>query len=175
MSGGNLQSVTVPPEKLRRLLLYLDGMRYASAICQASYERALAVLRSFEFGQKSAPVLTKQAALAIADTWSIVDSTHRVRLLAQRMPYSRLLRPEFEPFERSTRAVEELRHYVQHLDEKISSLPENSTPVWGRLRGKVRKIIEWHLRWLRGRFRLVKATIHSYGTELRADSSDRLT
>lgn len=133
MSGEFPESITIPPDRVRKLLLHLDGMWYACAICNASYERALSALHSFEFDQQPEQVPANQVTLAIGDVWSVVDSAYRVRVLTQRMPYSKFLRTECEIFERNTRVVEDLRHYVQHLDETISALPENATPVWGSI------------------------------------------
>jgi hypothetical protein len=89
-------------------------------------------LRAFENDPIMA-VPAQEVVTALADLWSVVDSAHRVRTLITKMPYRRAISSEYEIFERNTRAVEDLRHYIQHLDNEIPKLEENATPVWGSI------------------------------------------
>lgn len=126
------EKITIAAERVRSLFLYLDGLRFACAICASSYKRAMIALRTFE-NDPVAAVPADQAVAALADLWSVVDSAHRVRILIAKMPYRKAISSEYEVFERSTRVVEELRHYIQHLDGKIPKLEENASPVWGSI------------------------------------------
>jgi hypothetical protein len=126
------ERLTIPAERVRPLLLYLDGLRFACAICASGYNRAVLSLRNFE-REPIAAVTAEQAIAVLADLWSVVDAAHRVRILVTKMPYRKAISSEYEIFERNTRVVEELRNYIQHLDEEISRLEKNATPVWGSI------------------------------------------
>lgn len=73
------------PQRIRRLFLCLDGLRYSCAIADMCYKRALDTLRTFETLPEASPPITHVVG-AIADVWSIVDAAHRVRQLVSQLP-----------------------------------------------------------------------------------------
>jgi len=127
-----METINIPPERARSLFLYLDGLRFACALCTVNLERAMASLRALEkYAQEGAGAPTHLVLLVVADLWGVVDSAFRARLLAARTPYLKRVSSEYQIFERQTRMVDTMRHYIQHLDERISSRAEIFTPVWG--------------------------------------------
>ena len=130
-----MERLDIPADRAKSLFLYLDGLRFACAVCLANWERAISSLREVENGlsrQTRAP--TSTVVLIISDLWTIVDAVHRARLLSARTPYlKKALGGECQIFDRQTRSVEEMRHYIQHLDERIVGRADASTPVWGSI------------------------------------------
>jgi hypothetical protein len=120
------------PERVRQLLLCLDGLRYSGAIFLACHTRLSEKLRSFErLLQFWVP--TSEVVKVVADIWSMVDAVHRIRLLIQRTPLLPKRTPDVRTFLDATAQVEVLRHYVQHINNEIGSLPASSPPLWGAL------------------------------------------
>lgn len=118
------------PTRVRQLLLCLDGLRYSGAIFLAAYARVADRLRSFERALASG-VPTSEVVLVVADLWSMVDAVHRMRLLVHRAPLLPKKAPEIRIFLDTTVQIEELRHYVQHINNEIGNLPPSSLPLWG--------------------------------------------
>jgi hypothetical protein len=118
------------PKRTRNLLLCLDGIRYAAGICIGCHSRALKQLQSFEHCNELA-VPTGEALLALADVWSMVDAAYRIRTLLSRSTVLPKKDPAARLFMQRTADVEILRHYVQHLDGEVGTLPEGSPPLWG--------------------------------------------
>jgi hypothetical protein len=128
-----METINIPPERAKALFFCLDGLRYACAICALSFNRALVALRDLESHGEKTLAPAHYVLIAVADLWNVVDSAYRARILAARTPYLKRVTAEYEIFERQTRTVEALRHYVQHLDKEISKRGEASTPVWGSI------------------------------------------
>ncbi len=72
-------------------------------------------------------------AQAIFGAWAVVDSVQRLRRLLQRTPGLKQKSPDLGLFYRNTESIEELRHVVQHLDEKVDEMVTQRLPVWGQL------------------------------------------
>jgi hypothetical protein len=125
MSDESEQVRVTDPRRARALLLCLDGLRYACGICAASYQRAFAILRSFEdIALQRMEVPEREVMLAVADIWTVVDSAYRARIIAARTPHLKRISREYDIFE---------RNYIQHLDNEISTFCDHSTPVWGSI------------------------------------------
>lgn len=120
------------PDRVRRLLLCLDGLRFSFAVCLSSHLRAMQALRSFEPMYETG-VPTDAVAQVIGDIWSVVDSAYRIRLLINSTPLIPKRDPEIRIFMDATTPVESLRHYVQHLNGEIGALPPSAPPLWGGL------------------------------------------
>lgn len=120
------------PKQTRTLLLCLDGIRYAAGICIGCHARALQQLHGFEQCE-GLTVPTDAAVLVLADVWSCVDAVHRIRLLLNSTPALPKKDHAARVFLEQTRPVEELRHYVQHLNGEIRNLNEGSPPLWGTI------------------------------------------
>lgn len=120
------------PRRVRALILCLDGLRFSCAICEASFSRAIATLRTFEaLPETGAP--TEEVTLVVADLWSVVDSAHRVRQLVERIPIISRRDSYVRYFMDRTAPVEEMRHYVQHLAKEVGKSEDTSTPLWGAI------------------------------------------
>ena len=132
MADGTPQSRRLSPNQTRALLLCLDGMRYSAGICIGCHARALEQLHGFE-RYKDFTVPTDAAMFVLADIWSMVDAAHRLRTLLERAPVLPKKDPAARIFLDSTAKVEDLRHYVQHLDGEIGRLEEGSPPLWGTI------------------------------------------
>jgi hypothetical protein len=129
-----METIQILPERAKALFFCLDGLRYACAVCALSFERARSALRDLEkYEGQEMFVPASHALTAVADLWNVVDSAYRARILAARTPYLKRVTTEYQIFERQTRIVETLRHYVQHLDSEISKRGQVSTPVWGSI------------------------------------------
>lgn len=116
----------------RRLLLCLEGLSTSATICRrASHRlnRQLATLEeNFASGAKSADAID-----AIADAWSIVEATHRYRVILQSTPGFQRKAPHVRLFLDATSSVEDLRHYAQHMGNEINRHAAGSPPLWGAL------------------------------------------
>jgi hypothetical protein len=120
------------PVRVEQLLLCLDGLRYSCAIALACHERARALLRTFEpLSPAGAP--TKDVMQVVADVWSMIDATHRIRRLIGGAPLLPKKAPAFRIFTQGTGVVESLRNYVQHIDNEIGDRSGTGQPVWGTI------------------------------------------
>lgn len=63
----------------------------------------------------------------------MIDAIHRLRELLQHLPGLKRNQPELQIFLRKTRAVEDLRHFVQHFRSEIESFTSCGMPLWGTL------------------------------------------
>ena len=70
---------------------------------------------------------------AFLDSWSIVDSSHRLRRLITSMPGIKQNDPKILLFLQRTASIEELRNFIQHANGDIQELAENQKPFWGSL------------------------------------------
>jgi hypothetical protein len=120
------------PERVRKLLLSLDGLRYSFGICEMSYARAMQVLRGFE-KMLSTGAPTHLAIQAVADMWSAVDGAHRIRLLLNQMPFVPKKDPSIRLFLDATSAAENMRHYMQHMNGEITTIFPLAPSVWGAI------------------------------------------
>lgn len=78
---------------------------------------------------------TKRDSLhrAFMIAWTIVDTSHRIREVAQCVPGLSGSTPELRLLMQKTHIAEQLRHYIQHLRSELSRQPGNPFPVWGNL------------------------------------------
>ncbi len=120
------------PNRVQQLLLCLDGLRYAFATVQLCHGRAQSTLRTFEVDwQNGAPASV--VIQVVADAWSMIDATQRIRLLINRAPILPKNEPDFRVFENGTSAVEPLRHYVQHINNEVARITGQAQPLWGTI------------------------------------------
>lgn len=120
------------PNRVQQLLLCLDGLRYSFAIVLSCHVRVRSTLPTFEAGwQSGAP--TSAVMQVVADAWSMIDATQRIRLLIKRAPVLPKNEPEFRVFKDGTSAVEPLRHYAQHINNEVSRITGQAQPLWGTI------------------------------------------
>jgi hypothetical protein len=115
----------------RHMTLFLDALRYSFQMAEfqiGEIDQLLPVLEETESITGEYETTTVRLALNI---WGIIDVGHRIRELIQQLPGLKKNTPEIQIFLRATEAVEDLRHYIQHLRTGIHTLPEKSAPLWG--------------------------------------------
>lgn len=120
------------PNRVQQLLLCLDGLRYSFAIALSCHARVRSTLRTFEAdSQSGAPA--DAAIQVVADAWGMIDATQRIRLLIERAPVLPKNKPDFRVFKDGTSAVEPLRHYVQHINNEVTTIAGQAQPLWGTI------------------------------------------
>ncbi len=116
-----------------RDILFLDGVRYSIEIIDLNYKRLLNTIEQIVIlGNEKKPI-PPFIAMAMSDSWAIIDSTHRLRELIQSLPKLKKNTPEVQVFLRNTQCVEDLRNYVQHFRTGINSFVKHEMPLWGTL------------------------------------------
>jgi hypothetical protein len=123
----------LPASLNRKQMLFLDGIRVAAEIVDLTYTRLVETLLRLADTDSADSGRGIAIISAIQDTWSIIDSVHRLCSLLRRMPYLKQKAPGLQVFYRLTTTVEELRHMVQHLDSEINNLVRQGVPVWGTI------------------------------------------
>lgn len=110
--------------------MILDGIRYSVEIAQVAYKRLFETVMPLN---RIAPdVPSTVFASAIADAWTVVDSTHRFSDLVENLhglpnaPWRRL-------FAAKVADALELRNCVQHQLGELDGLVENGGQLWGYL------------------------------------------
>lgn len=114
----------------RKLLFFLDGLRYSFEVAFQNHEILRKTLNEIEQADQQAPE-DDQVVRAIASAWILIDVSHRIRELVQTVPGLKQKLPRLQLFIKNTKNVETLRNYVQHLRTGITDLPTPSTPLWG--------------------------------------------
>ncbi|BAN68745.1 hypothetical protein [endosymbiont of unidentified scaly snail isolate Monju] len=119
-------------EQSREFVFFVDALKYSFSAADRYYKSVQSSLTELEKSGIS-QIQENQIVPIISDAWSMIDSAHRIRELIQQAPKLKKNSSEIQVFIRTTKEVEDLRHYVQHLRKGIYSLPEQSTPIWGVL------------------------------------------
>jgi hypothetical protein len=120
------------PEEIKKLIFYLDGLRYSFQMASLVSHRIRETLD--EIARNHPDKYTEeQITSGLLDAWTLVDVCHRVRELVQQTPRLSQNLPGIQIFLRGTEQVENLRHYVQHLRSGIPNIPVQSNPLWGVL------------------------------------------
>lgn len=122
----------VPVELDRRTILFLDGIRYSFHIFDLTCNRLTESLRTLS-GKQPSELIADRISAAIADAWTLIDVTHRLRELLSQAPRLKKNLPELQAFLRSTEAVEGLRHFNQHFRTEIDKFSSVGAPLWGSL------------------------------------------
>ncbi len=124
----------LPADLERRVVLFFDGIRYAVEMADLAYGRlrngAIEISKARVEGAQAIPQAMFPAMFL--DAFSIVDSINRLRVLLTDMPELRR-EPHIRAFLGKTRGFQELRHGVQHLDDRIRELVVQGQPAWGSL------------------------------------------
>ena len=111
--------------------MFLDGIRYSVEMYGIAYSRLvehLVDLSTSDHGPGNLPAV-------FLDAWSMVDSAHRLRRLAENMPHLQKSAPAHQVLVRTLKPATDLRHAIQHLDEKIHEVGKTDEvePTWGSL------------------------------------------
>jgi hypothetical protein len=123
---------SMTPEEIKKLVFYLDGLRYsfqmANLVSRRIRETLDEITRNYPDNYTE-----EQITSGLLDAWTLVDICYRVRELIQQTPRLSQNLPGIQIFLRGTEQVENLRHYVQHLRSGIPNIPVQSNPLWGVL------------------------------------------
>jgi hypothetical protein len=118
--------------ELKKLVFYLDGLRYSFQMANLVSRRIRETLD--EIARNHPDKYTEeQITSGLLDAWTLVDICYRVRELVQQTPKLSQNLTGIQIFLRGTEQIENLRHYVQHLRSGIPNIPIQSNPLWGVL------------------------------------------
>jgi hypothetical protein len=95
-----------------------------------AYRRLGALLLDLSDRRKPEP---DEFTASLLDAWSIVDSSFRLRHLARSIPGVKQQAPTMRLFQDRTKAVEDLRHFIQHANNEVAFLTERQQPFWGSI------------------------------------------
>lgn len=120
-------------EEIKKLVFYLDGLRYSFQMANLVSRRIRETLDEIARGHSKEEYTEEQITSGLLDAWTLVDVCYRVRELVQQTPGLSQKLPGIQVFIRRTEQIENLRHYVQHLRSGIPNIPIQSNPLWGVL------------------------------------------
>jgi hypothetical protein len=119
-------------EEIKKLVFYLDGLRYsfqmANLVSRRIRETLDEITRNYPDNYTE-----EQITSGLLYAWTLVDICHRVRELVQQTLRLSHNLPGIQIFLRGTEQIKNLRHYVQHLRSGIPNIPVQSNPLWGVL------------------------------------------
>ncbi|HEV8068325.1 MAG TPA: hypothetical protein VGP76_11360 [Planctomycetaceae bacterium] len=124
----------VPKSVDRRIILFLDGVRYSIECYELASMRLTQSLEAMSRLPADADFRPLIVA-ATSDACTMVDTAHRLLGLLDHAPRMKKSQPELQLFLRGTKEVENLRHFFQHLGQKITDFSKRRRPLWG--------IIKW--------------------------------
>ena len=127
----------LPTQLNPRQAMFLDAIRFTIEMADFAMERLLSSLTQLS---SQSPAESRSFSFAVPrllDSWSIIDSVHRLRGLFDKLPglRKRSQSSEFRSFLTIAKQVEALRNAVQHMNGAIgdkSAAPIRS-PIWGAL------------------------------------------
>jgi len=108
-----------------RLFRFLDFIYYSLEVLNVQYNDLNGILIKLK------PSDSKEIIHALAISWSIIDSIHRIREVAQNIPGLSSKTPQLKSFLDETKIVEVYRDYIQHLRNELSKIELDPFPVWG--------------------------------------------
>ncbi len=122
--------LSLPSDIQPQQCLYFHGIRICLEMTWLGYQRLLGSL----WAATQNPSERLYRILGFADAWSIVDSVHRLRGLLDQLPGVKKKRSlGFRRFREETAAVEDFRHFIQHLRNEVPDLAAGQLAVMGTL------------------------------------------
>jgi len=112
---------------------YFDGIRYSLGMIQMANDRLNEALYSLTTREWEKEYLSVSTASVMLDTWSIIDSVHRLRNLIMQAPGIKQKSPELRIFYDKTKGVEYLRNTIQHLRNEAKNFITKNLPSLGIL------------------------------------------
>lgn len=109
-----------------------DGLRFAFDMTHVSYLRMVATLELISGSIRAQQRLVEEPTLALVDAWAVVDNLWRLHNLLRRFPGLKKT-PDLEAHLRAIGKVEQLRHGIQHLHEKVKHVASGKDPLLGSL------------------------------------------
>ena len=109
-----------------RLIKVYDGLVFSFQVLSLNYQ-------NLHNSCILIPNENEKLVLSFSKCWSIIDTTHRIREIAQSIPGLSKKNKILKNFLKSTSLAKEFRHYIQHLRRELSNNPPNNYPVFGSL------------------------------------------
>lgn len=107
-----------------------DAVRFALDMTHVSYLRLLDSLVGIGEATRRGEILPELPTLALADAWGVVDNLWRLRCVLRNFPGLKKA-PELEVHLRAIDAVEDLRHGIQHVSERLRAEALRDKPILG--------------------------------------------
>jgi hypothetical protein len=109
-----------------------DGARFAFDMVHVGYLRLVSTLEAIGRELRGGRRLVEQPTIALVDAWAVVDNVWRLHNVLRRFPGLKRS-PEMEVHLRALAKVEDLRHGIQHLDQKLRKVASGKDPLLGSL------------------------------------------
>ena len=117
---------TLPPVQA----CFLDAVRLSAQYIDLAYTRVENALTQLTLEHDRTLAI---GSAAIMDTWTVVDTVHRLRALVAGLPGYRNRALSKRLFRDRTEGVEQLRNSFQHLVGDLPALTQSDAPVLGSL------------------------------------------
>jgi hypothetical protein len=124
----------VPKSVDRRVVLFLDGIRYSIECYELAWTRLERSLDTLSHLADDAKDFTPLIVAATSDAWTMVDSANRLLTLLDQAPKLKKKEPELQLFRRRTEVIEDLRNFFQHLGSEIASFSKRKKPLLGTIK-----------------------------------------
>jgi hypothetical protein len=106
-------------------LLFLNAIQHTTEMIYVSYSRLINTLADIN--------IQFRHEIVMADSWSIIDSFNRLKILLDKIIGVKKNLPWFQQFHRKIKIVGDVRDFLQHYDERIDYLVETNKPIMGYL------------------------------------------
>jgi len=126
-----------------RHLTYFDAIIHTIEMVEIIYGRLVDLLARHK--QPNNEKDSRFLEHAMIDTWGIVDCFYRLRQVLSSSSGIKKNTPWFQKFFRQLSVVEDVRHFLQHYNEKIPLMEKTNSPIVGHvcwLNVKSSKIVE---------------------------------
>lgn len=119
-----------------RQSLYFDGILYSFKMIESSYQGLINVLSLISENSLNKKELSQDFDIdswALVYIWSIIDSTHRLRLLLAEAPGVDRKLKFISDFFSQTKNIKDFRDFMQHMNREIGGLIDQKKPLWGSI------------------------------------------
>jgi hypothetical protein len=123
------------PENMdRKQALFLDAIRLTIEMAEVAFTRVSEALLRLTASPNTPPTPLELAAV-FSDAWATIDAGHRLSGLMSQFPGLKHGNrwPSLRAFQNEAKRAEDLRHYIQHLDQDLRGLVSLEKPAWGTL------------------------------------------
>jgi hypothetical protein len=117
----------------QKQILVIDALRLSLEIEKTMNSRLWRILRRIEKLDDRSHPKPIDVLNSIGLAWQIIDTTHRIRGLAEQVRGLSHKLPEYQLFQRNTTRTEAFRNFFQHLNSEIPKLPDKTNPIIGLL------------------------------------------
>jgi hypothetical protein len=117
----------------QKQVLVIDALRLSLEIERVMNSRLWRVLRNIEKVDDTSHPRPIAVLNAIGLAWQLIDTTYRIRGLAEQVKGLSHKLPEYQLFQRNTASTESFRNFFQHLNSEIPKLPTKTNPIIGAL------------------------------------------